>query len=534
MRLFKLKLLAAFAVVLAAQAVRAEVKPHPLFTDNAVLQRGVAPLVYGTADPGEAISFGFSGPNGYATSSKQPIVAGPDGKWSFSLPADLKPGTGYTLTIGGGKKETTLKNLAVGDVWICSGQSNMSMPNSGCVDLEKVKAASKNPKLRLFTVNRKATPEPLSEAKNLEHFTKWVEAGPDTVPAFTAVGYHFGEYLQKHLPGDVPVGLIHTSWGGTPAQAWTSKEALNGVPSLKYYHDNLPNAIKAYDPAKAEAAFQDAKKKWDADVAKAKAAGKKPPTAPRLQIDPKVSQSSPSTLYNAMIAPLLDYDVRGAIWYQGEANASKAFEYRTLLPTLITDWRARFKNHELPFFVVQLAPFMAINPEPQESAWAELREAQYMATTKLPKVGLAVITDVGEENDIHPKRKKPVGERLAIAALATEYGEKVEPSGPVYKAMSVEGDRAVLTFTHAGTGLECKGEKLTGFTIAGEDKKFYNADAEIKGDTVVVSSSKVSKPVAVRYGWANFPVVNFWSKDGLPAVPFRTDDFPMITAPAKK
>ena len=233
-----------------------------------------------------------------------------------------------------------------------------------------------------------------------------------------------------------------------------------------------------------------------------------------------------------MIHPILPFPIAGATWYQGESNAGRAYEYRTLLPTMIKDWRAKW-GKELPFMVVQLAPYQAISKDPQESNWAELREAQYLTTKALPKVGLSVITDVGDEKDIHPKPKQPVGERLAIAALAIEYGQKVEPIGPTYKAMHVEGEKAVVTFDHLGGGLVGKGDKLTGFAVAGEDRKFVNADAEIKGDAVVVSSSQVSKPVAVRFGWAQYPVVNLWSKDGLPAVPFRTDDFPGVTQKKK-
>jgi sialate O-acetylesterase len=231
-----------------------------------------------------------------------------------------------------------------------------------------------------------------------------------------------------------------------------------------------------------------------------------------------------------MIAPLVPYAVRGAIWYQGESNAGKAYEYRTLFPAMIRDWRKQW-GRDFPFLLVQLAPFMKITTQPGDSNWAELREAQYRATKVLPKVGMAVITDVGEENDIHPKKKAPVGNRLALLARKIAYGEGIVAMGPEYKSMKVEGNRAVLTFDNVGAGLECRGEKLTGFAVAGADRKFHNAEAEIRGDTVVVHSPAVEKPVAVRFGWANYPVVNLWNKDGLPATPFRTDDWPGITQP---
>ena len=232
-----------------------------------------------------------------------------------------------------------------------------------------------------------------------------------------------------------------------------------------------------------------------------------------------------------MIAPLLPYAVRGAIWYQGESNAGRAYQYRTLFQSMIKDWRTAWHQPEMPFLLVQLAPYTRIRPEPVESDWAELREAQLHTMETVKNTAMAVITDVGEEDNIHPRKKEPVGARLALAARALAYGEKIEYSGPVYKDMKVEGNKAVLHFTHGGKGLEARDGPLEGFTVAGPDRKFHNARAEVKGDTVVVWSNEVDKPVAVRYGWANCPVVNLWNKDGLPASPFRTDDFPMLTGP---
>ena len=230
-----------------------------------------------------------------------------------------------------------------------------------------------------------------------------------------------------------------------------------------------------------------------------------------------------------MIAPIIPYAVRGVIWYQGESNAGQAYEYRTLFATMIEDWRAHWKAGDLPFLCVQFAPFQKIVDKPTNSDWAELREAQLMATKKLSKVGMAVITDVGEENDIHPKKKEPVGARLALLARKLAYGEKITAMGPVYKKMRTVGNKIILSFDNVGSGLECRGAKLTGFTIAGPDRRFHNADAVIQGDTVVVSSPAVEQPVAVRFGWANYPVVNLWNKDGLPATPFRTDAWPGVT-----
>jgi len=240
-----------------------------------------------------------------------------------------------------------------------------------------------------------------------------------------------------------------------------------------------------------------------------------------------------------MIAPLLPYGVKGAIWYQGESNAGRANQYRTLFADMIRNWRQDWGQGDFSFLAVQLAPYdkskkrplEAITEQPGDSDWAELREAQMLITKTLPKTGIAVITDVGEKDDIHPKKKEPVGARLALAARGIAYGEKIEFSGPVYKSMKVKGNEAIFSFGHDRSGLEARDGELKGFAICGADKRFIWAKAEIHGDKVVVSSTEVSQPVAVRYGWADFPVVNLWNKAGLPASPFRTDDFPMITKP---
>jgi sialate O-acetylesterase len=298
---------------------------------------------------------------------------------------------------------------------------------------------------------------------------KWLEANASTIGGFSAVGYYFGRDLQKAL--DVPVGIIHTSWGGTASEEWTSMKVLDAHPEHKGKH-----------PRQAK-------------------------------------------LYNGMIAPLIPYAIKGAIWYQGESNAGRAELYRSGFPLMIRNWRDDWKQGDFPFLFVQLAPF-APNGEQPDPAWARLRDAQLETTRKVKNTAMAVITDVGDKTDIHPKKKEPVGHRLALAAEAIAYGKKVEYSGPEFDKMAVDGNKAVLTFKHLGGGLEAKDGALTGFTVAGEDKEFHPAEAEIKGDTVVVSSKDVDKPVAVRYGWANYPAVNLWNKAGLPASPFRTDDWP--------
>jgi sialate O-acetylesterase len=489
-------LLFAIIGVLSVGTARADVTPHPIFSDNMVLQQGVDVVVWGLAAPGEEVQVALE----RKTANEGSAVgistkAEKDGKWSVTLPKQ-KAGTGYKLTVKG-KNTVEFKNVAVGEVWICSGQSNMEWSVNAGETPDKIKEGATNPNLRLFTVKKRTAATPIDDQTDLKHFTTWVESSPDTVGGFSAVAYHFGQKLQKEL--DVPVGLIHTSWGGTPAQAWTSLEALDAEPSLKYYADAARTALKVFE------------------------SDKKAP-----------SQNSPSALFNAMIHPLLNFKVRGAIWYQGESNTGKAYEYRTLFPAMIVDWRKRFAC-ELPFMLVQLAPYGNGKGNSGGVTYAELRDAQLHTTKKLPKVGMAVITDVGNETDIHPKPKQPVGERLALAALAIEYGKKIAYTGPVFKDVKLDGATATLTFEATGK-LAAKDGELAGFTVAGEDLVFVPAKATIKGNTVTVSSDKVQKIAAVRYGWQNFasPTLNLTDEGGLPASPFRTDDTPYTTQPKPK
>ncbi|HKD37107.1 MAG TPA: sialate O-acetylesterase [Pirellulales bacterium] len=397
------------------------------------------------------------------------------GKWRVVL-APMKAGGPFTLTVEGPNNKAEAKNLLVGEVWIAGGQSNMEWTVKKAANAEAEIAGSANPQIHLITVaHRQKATSPQSRVNG-----KWTECGPDTVGEFSAVAYFFGRALQKKL--GVPVGLVSCNVGGTTAERWMSKEAFDAEPTLA----EMPRTQKD---------------KGDFD------------------------------LYNGMLHPLIPYAIRGAIWYQGESNAIEAWHYRTLFPAMIKCWRDQWGQGDFPFLFVQLAPY---NKGLKEGIWPELREAQLMTTVKSPNTAMAVITDVGEEQNIHPVKKQPVGERLALAARALAYGEKVGYSGPIYESMTVSGPQAILHFKHAGPGLVAKGHKLVGFTIAGDDKKFHDAEAKIEGDTVVVSSRDVSKPIAVRFGWANYPIVNLWNKEGLPASPFRTDDFPGLTQPKDK
>jgi sialate O-acetylesterase len=523
----------------------ADVRLPALFTDGLVIQQGMPAPVWGWAPDGEQVTVRLAGQVATATAQ--------GGRWMAKLPS-LKAGGPFPMTIAG-KNTIELPNVYVGEVWVCSGQSNMQFSLRGAFEAQKDIDQSANPLLRLFTVPNVKADQPLDDVKS-----KWVEAGPATTPGFSAVAYYFGRDLQQALK--VPVGLIHTSWGGSPAEVWMSRRVLEGDPEWKTMLDASPKQLANFEAALAKFqvdlpvikeqdkvaiadAQQKAKELVDAaqgkgadEIAKAEVAGKtlvdqarakavQRETAPRR---PWV----PTELYNGMIAPLIPYAIHGAIWYQGESNAGRAFQYRRLMTDLIKNWRQDWGAGDFTFLMVQLAPFMKIQPQPRDSGWAELREAQLLATTALPQVGQAVITDVGEENDIHPKHKAPVGARLAMAARGIAYGEKIEYSGPVYSTMQVQGNSIVLSFMHVGAGLEARDGALKGFAIAGADHKFVWADAQIRGNTVVVSSPEVPDPLAVRFGWADYPVVNFWNKDGLPATPFRTDDWQMVTAPKTK
>lgn len=463
---------------------------HPLFTDNMVLQQKAKVPVWGKAAPGEEVSVVlFDGKTKTGTGTAK---ADDKGDWKVTLD-EQTAGTTYRLEVKG-KTDVTRTNVAVGEVWVCSGQSNMEWSVDASFDPVKVKAGALNANLRLLTVAKKTSTTPLTDYADLKHFSKWAECKPDNVGGFSAVAYHFGLAVQKAL--NVSVGLIHTSWGGTPAEAWASAEALAAVPELKYYADRATAAAAQFEKEKKA-----------------------------------VGPNTPASLYNAMIHPLLPFAAKGAIWYQGESNAGKAYEYRTLFPTMIEDWRKKWGT-DLAFHCVQLAPWHGGDTD--GVSWAELREAQTLTATKLKGVGMAVITDVGDLLDIHPRDKTTVGNRLARAALARTYGQKVVGSGPTYKGMTADGDKVTLAFENVGTGLVAKYATLNGFTACGEDKYFYPAKAVLQGtDAVVVTCDKVAKPVAVRFGWKNYPVVNVYNKEGLPMVPFRTDDFPYTTMPKK-
>ena len=441
--------------------LQAEVKPNVLFSDGAVLQRGQNIPVWGTAKEGEKVTVELAGQTATTTAK--------GGKWKLEL-KPLEAGGPFSMKISG-DNEVTVNNLLVGEVWVASGQSNMEWTLNQAFQPEVEKPKANFPEIRMITAKKAASLQPLDQIEG-----SWQVCSPETVGNFSAVAYYFARDLHAKL--GVPVGIISTSWGGTPAQAWTSAEGFEGQPELKGYADQL------------------------------KAAAEKPP-------ENGPGPHFPSALYNAMIAPVVPYGMKGVIWYQGESNAGQSKQYQTLFPAMIADWRTKWKLGDFPFLFVQIAPF---NGQPPE-----IREAQFLTLAKSKNTAMAVITDYGDAKDIHPKQKEPVGNRLSLAARALAYGEKIVYSGPLYKEMKVAGSEVAISFDHTGGGLVAKDGDLKGFTIAGADGKFVPAKAVIKGDAVVVSAEGVIDPKAVRYGWINVPDVNLFNKDGLPASPFRTD-----------
>jgi sialate O-acetylesterase len=506
-----------FAAVAAAQ-----VKPSALFSDHMVLQSGISVPIWGTADPAEKVTIKFNGQTRSAT-------ADTTGKWMVRL-AKLKPGGPFEMTIAGNKGSETplvVKDVLVGEVWLGSGQSNMDFTVAtttrhyfaGVKNEAEEIAAANYPNIRMFTGAWKNSYEPQSDISG-----SWLLVTPENVKEMSAIGYLFARDMQKELKA--PFGIIAEAFGASTAEAWTSRESLAANPQLKPLLDTFDAKVTAYkaNPPDMTAAI----KAWQVAAAKAQAAGQKEPRRPGNG-DPIGDQHNPTVMYNGMIAPVIPYAIRGVLWYQGEAINGGATGYKLyplLQSTLIKDWRQRWGEGNFPFYICQLAP---LKPWPNRpDTWynnPDVREAQ-ATVLSLPNTGMAVTIDIGDPVNIHPKDKQDVANRLARIALANTYGRKIEYSGPMYDSMKVEGNDIRLKFTHIGQGLIAKGGDLKTFTIAGKDGKFFPATARIDYDTLVVSSPDVPEPAAVRYAWDNYPEgANFYNSDGLPAAPFRTDNW---------
>jgi len=485
---------------------RADVRLPAIFSEHAVLQSDVAVPVWGWADAGEKVEVSIAG----RTKSATP---GADGKWMVNLEplkADAKP----MELIVKGKNTLTVKDVLVGEVWLGSGQSNMALQVSRAKDFEQEKAAANLPEVRMFTVSSGASAKAEDDCKG-----SWVVCSPETVGSFSAALFFFGREIHKVLGG--PVGLIHSSVGGTPIESWIAPEAQKASPELRASFAMTNSADASFNAEEAKAKYEKALAKWKEDAQAAKAAGKPAPPSPRDPLAQRARKGNVGGLFNGKIAPLIPYAIRGALWYQGEANAGggKAQLYQYQLPLLVTDWRKRW-GCEFPFAWVQLPNFSRPG-----DGWPLVREAM-LKTLRLPKTGMAITIDIGEQKNIHPANKQDVGRRLSLWALGTVYGKKVEStSGPLPAGHEVRSSEFALKFSHADGGLAAKGGEVKGFTIAGVDKQWKPAKARIEGDKVIVSSDEVSKPVAVRYAWQDWPECNLTNGTGLPASPFRTDDW---------
>ncbi len=501
-----------------ATQIAAEVVPGALFSDRMVLQHGRPVAVWGTAAAGEAVSVALMQDGRELSSAK--TVAGEDGRWRVKLGA-LAPGGPFELTMAG-TNTRVVKDVLVGEVWLASGQSNMNMlvrPNlpwsAGALEYEKEIASSANDQLRMFDVDVNYATEPAADVKG-----QWKAAGPETTGGFSATAYFFARELQREL--GMPVGVITSAVGSTGAGAWTPRATLEADVELAEMVAAYEQRLKQY-PAEM-ASWPGRLAEWEKTRDAAVAAGKEPPAKLTTPKDPKKSTGSPFLLYNGMIDPLAGYGVRGVIWYQGEGDSRYPARYQKLLPAMIASWRARW-GEEFPFYLVQLANHRARPAEPGKSNWAELRESQAKIAASVPKSGMAVAIDLGEEKSIHPRNKQDVGRRLALVALGDTYGKPVVWRGPRYEAAEFGGGEARVKLVGAEGGLSVKGDRPAGFAIAGADQKWHWAEARVDGNSVVVSSPAVPVPVAVRYGWAVNPGCNVYGATGLPLEPFRSDDW---------
>jgi sialate O-acetylesterase len=513
MILSRSSLFVATTLLLLPGLLRADVKPAALFTDHAVLQRDVPVPVWGTAVPGEVVRVSFAG-------QERRTTADASGRWMVRLDR-LDAGGPFDMTIAG-RNTIVVRDVLVGEVWLCSGQSNMDFTvgktakrSFAGVANEAVEiAAANHPQIRHFSVPFKLSDVPQTDVQG-----HWKVCTPENVPDFSAVAYFFARALQQELK--VPIGLVTSAFGASTAQAWISREALAAHPELAAMLTAYDEACAKFDSPEGQAKYAEALKAWEEAAAKARAAGQREPRKPA---NPHQDQHNPCVLYNGMLSPLAPFAIRGAIWYQGESNGYNSHQYLALMTTLIADWRRLFAQGEFPFLFVQLANYRAPSTQPVQasSQIARVREAQRL-TLQVKNTAMAVAIDIGDEKDVHPRNKQEVGRRLALAALARVYGKTVAWSGPTLESVKVEGDSIRLLFAHADGGLKCRGEKLTGFAVAGEDGVFHFADARIDGNTVVVSSPAVRAPKAVRYGWADNPPASLYNAAGLPASPFKTD-----------
>jgi sialate O-acetylesterase len=560
-----MQIVAAASIMFVIPALaRAEVKLPAIFSDHMVLQRDIQIPVWGWADAGEQVTVTFGG-----QSAK--TITDSDGRWKVYLEKVGANATSQTLTVSG-KDTITFTDVLVGDVWVCSGQSNMGLYLGECDNASSEVPNANDPLLRILTVEERTSIIPDVDVK-LWNGKRWRLCTPETANQFSGVGYFFGRELRKHLT--IPIGLISSLYGGSQAQLWTSLEAIGkniaADPEFKDWRakreavlDKYPQKLAEYLPVKEKydaemtrywdevenaPEFVARKKVWEEECKTAREQGKTAPprpepsqarpTAPEPPDGGPYSSFMVGNLYNAMIAPLMSYAIKGVIWYQGESNCNNSKQYRVLFPIMITDWREKWGQGNFPFLFVQLPNINkpATEPVQGEDRWPGVRDAQAKAMS-VPNTGMATIIDVGDPDEVHGKDKIDVGVRLSLVARHLVYGEDIVYTGPTYDSMKVEGNKVLITFKNTGGGLAIGtppwtpsgkippvASELKGFAIAGADKKWVWAQARINGDQVVVSSDQAPNPVAVRYGWADNPPCNLYNKEKLPAAPFRTDDW---------
>jgi len=482
----------------------AAVRLPAIFSDHLVLQREAKVPVWGWAAPGEEVTVSIAG-------EKRATKAGTDGKWRVQF-ENLQAGGPHEL-LARGANEVVVRDVLVGEVWLGSGQSNMAMTVNRAKDFESEKAAANIPGIRVFTVSSGASTAPQEDCKG-----QWIVCSPETVAAFSATAFFFGREIHRELK--VPVGLINSSVGGTPIESWISPEAQLASPELKPFFEAQKREEGGIDSAALKAKYEKDLAAWPEKAKQAKAEGRTPPRKPRDPVALRARKGNVGGLFNGKIAPLIPYAIRGVLWYQGEANSNgtKALFYEKQLPLLVKDWRGRW-DQELPFAWVQLPNFT----KPGDG-WCAVREAE-LKTLRLPKTGMAITIDIGDPKNIHPANKQEVGRRLAKWALGAVYDRKVETSGPLPAGHEIKGGEIVLKFSHADGGLIARDGDPKGFVVAGEDKQWKPASARIEGSKVIVSSTEVPRPVAARYAWHPNPECNLYNSAGLPASPFRTDNW---------
>lgn len=507
----------ALTLLLTADTGLAEVRVPAIFGSHMVFQRNQANPVWGWADEGEMITITIAGQRHTARTKS-------NGRWKVTLDS-LTAGGPHSLEIRG-KNTLRFDDVLVGEVWLCSGQSNMQWPVNAANDPDLEKRAAKFPQIRHITVPRIGTQESQSDFEG-----NWQLTTPETIGDFSAVGYFFGRQLHQTL--DVPIGLIDNAWGGSSVEAWIRRDLLENDDAFTPLMDRWRSTEATYNHGQEQAKYEAAMKVWRKKAADAKAADQpEPGNRPRAPRNPLTNQHRPANLYNGVLYPIIGYGIRGSIWYQGESNASRAYQYRELFPLMIENWRNVWHQGDFPFYWVQLADFRDEKPMPDSSDWAELREAQTLTLDRLPHTGQAVITDLGEAHDIHPKNKQDVAKRLARLALADLYETDIVSRSPRYDSMTVSGNRVTLKFHEIGGGLDTFDVRSpVGFTITDLTENFVPASARIVApDTIEVWSESIATPVAVRYAWADNPICNVQNREGLPLTPFRTDNWPGITA----